>query len=78
VLVGYVVPVSLVPALSNNTWVAAVPQLAKSNAPFLFGIAAALVVAGVSFVVGSALFRRRRSWSTPVDVSHRRDSHGWR
>ena len=42
VLVGYLVPVTVVPALSENTWVAAVPQIAKSNATFLFGAAAAL------------------------------------
>jgi hypothetical protein len=78
VLVGYLVPVTVVPALSENTWVAAVPQIAKSNAALLFGAAAALIAAGVALVVGAALFRRRRPWSTPVDTSHWNDTRSWR
>ena len=70
VLVGYVVPVSLVPALSNNTWVAAVPELAKANSTFLFSAAAGLVAAGIAFVGGAALWRRRRGWDAPVDTRH--------
>lgn len=78
VLVGYIVPVTVVPALSDATWVGAVPALARSNSTTLFGAAIGVAAAGLILVVWVFVSRRRRSWSTPVDMGRYRDVQSWR
>lgn len=68
VLIAYVVPVAVVPALSDSTWTAAVPLIAKENAPVVFLGAGGLVLGGIAVITGAtALGRRRRTWTTPVN-----------
>ena len=77
VLLGYVVPVALVPALSNSTWTAAVPLIAKQAASTLFVGAGVLVAAGIAVVAGSARLGRRRQWKTPVTTRRYYDQRHW-
>lgn len=76
VLIAYVVPVALVPALDDSTWTAAVPIIAKENANTAFIGAAALVGAGLAVIISSAALGRRRNWRTPVTTS-RYDQRHW-
>lgn len=76
VLVAYVVPVALVPALDDSTWTAAIPIIAKENANTLFLGAGGLVLGGLAVIIGSAAIGRRRTWRTPVSTS-RYDQRHW-
>lgn len=77
VLLGYVVPVYLLPTLNDNAWAGVIPAVAEHSLPLV--IAAALIMAaiGIALILVSAAARRRRSWSSPVTVSRYTDQRRW-
>ncbi len=70
VLLGYVVPVVIVPALSDNPWVGVAPQLAKDSLPLLAGLALVMAGGGLGCLVASGVARRNRRWNQPIRTSH--------
>ena len=77
VLLGYVVPVHLVPALTDNIWALAIPAIAEHALPVVAAVSAALVAAGLALMIGAAAARRRRQWSAPVAIHRYGDQHRW-
>jgi hypothetical protein len=63
VTVGYLVPVRAVPALSNEPWLAVVPDIAHNQQPVLVAITVVLVGAGLACLAGAGLLARRRTYA---------------
>lgn len=78
VLIGYIIPVTLVPALSDQTWVRAIPEIAKATRTMLFVATFVVIVIGAAMLVGGMMRRRRKTWTTPVNMSRYRDVQQWR
>jgi hypothetical protein len=77
VVLGYLVPLLVLPALSESTWMGVFPELANHNRAMTLGLAivSAVVAAGVLFATGS--LRQRRQSSTPLAVGRYREQHRW-
>ncbi len=77
VLFGYLVPVALLPALSDTTWMGVFARLANHWRTVTIGIGlTALILAGV-VVLGTTSRRQRRQWSTPLAVGRYREDRSW-
>jgi len=63
VTVGYLVPVRAVPALSNEPWLAVVPDIAHNQQPVLVAVTVVLVGAGLACLAGAGLLARRRTYA---------------
>ena len=76
---GYVLPVQMIPAIDNRTWVNAIPRLAMRTWPVVLGSAAVLAALGVVLVLGSMTGGKRRQWSTPLAAARYRGGQnpGW-
>jgi hypothetical protein len=59
-VLGYVVPVLIVPQLTSSPWVAVVPAVAKEHVQLLGGIALLAAGAGMTAFTGAAVLNRRR------------------
>ena len=59
-VVGYLIPVRAVPALSNEPWLAVVPDVARNQQPVLIAVVVLLVGAGLGCLAGAGLLARRR------------------
>jgi hypothetical protein len=69
-VLGYVVPTFLLPALSDNAWIEVIPAAADDQLRTVAGVSCALAVVGVVLIIASAGFRRRKTgWSSPVRVN---------
>jgi hypothetical protein len=77
VLLGWVVPVYLLPEASDGTWMAVIPVVADHNLPSVIAAAIALVVAGIGLMIASSTLGRRRSWRTPVNMSRYNEQRRW-
>lgn len=77
IVLGYVVPVAVVPALSDNPWVGVAPQLAKDSLPVLAGLALVLAGGGLGCLVGSGVARRNRRWSQPIRMNRYGEGRRW-
>ena len=60
VSVGYLLPVRAIPALSDEPWLAVVPDVARDQQPVLVAITVVLVGAGLGCLAGAGLLSRRR------------------
>jgi hypothetical protein len=76
-LFAYALPVHLVPAIDDNTWAAAVPQLALRTMPVVLGASAVLAIGGLALLLAAGSTNRRKQWSTPLSVSRYRDDRSW-
>lgn len=63
VTVGYLVPVRAVPALSNEPWLAVVPDIAHNQQPVLIAVTVVLIGAGLACLAGAGLLARRRTYA---------------
>jgi hypothetical protein len=63
VTVGYLIPVRAVPALSNEPWLAVVPDIAHNQQPVLIAVTVVLVGAGLACLAGAGLLARRRAYA---------------
>jgi hypothetical protein len=77
-VLGYLVPVFIVPELSDSIWLALVPAIAKSALPLILGSVVVLVAAALGLLAASAAVdRRRRSWDKPIAVHPHADQRRW-
>jgi hypothetical protein len=77
-VLGYVVPTFLLPALSDNIWIEVIPAVANNELRTVAGLSCALAVVGVVLIIGSASVRRRKtSWSSPVRVTRYNEQRRW-
>jgi hypothetical protein len=77
-VLGYVVPTFLLPALSDNLWVEVIPAVANNELRTVAGLSCVLAIVGVVLIIGSAGFRRRKtSWSSPVRVARYNEQRRW-
>jgi hypothetical protein len=58
-VVGYLVPVRAVPALSDEPWLAVVPDVARNQQPVLIAVVVLLIGAGLGCLAGAGLLARR-------------------
>lgn len=77
VVIGYVVPTLVVPLLTKNVWIGAVPKLAADSLPLLLGLTLLLVGGGLGCLAGASASRRRDRWSQPVRRTSYREERRW-
>ena len=77
IVLGYVVPVHLFPALTDNVWAPAIPAIAEYALPVVIVVSVVLVAAGLALMIGAASARRRKLWSSPVAINRYGDQHRW-
>jgi hypothetical protein len=77
IVLGYVIPVHLVPAIDDSTWVQASPRLALRSVSFVIGAVVVLAAAGVALIIASSGSGRRKQWSTPLSVGRYREDRSW-
>jgi hypothetical protein len=77
IVLGYLVPLVVLPALSDSTWMNIFARLANHYRTFTFGLAivSALIALGLMFATGSV--RQRRQSSTPLSVGRYREQQRW-
>jgi len=74
---GYVVPLLVLPAFSDDPWMGVFPRLANHHRNLTLLLAlGSLVVAGL-IVWGTSSRRGRRQHSTPLNVGRYRDERSW-
>jgi hypothetical protein len=73
---GYLVPVYLLPAITDNVWVSAIPEVARYALPVVVVAAIVLIAGGIALMIGAASARRRKAWSSPVPIRYG-DQHRW-
>ena len=74
---AYALPVHIIPAIDDNTWTRAVPQLASRSLPVALGATAVFAVGGIVLILSSLGTGRRKQWSTPLAVGRYRDERSW-
>ncbi|MEM9516431.1 MAG: hypothetical protein AAGA42_16400 [Actinomycetota bacterium] len=77
VVFGYLTPLTVLPAISDTTWMGVFPRLAQHNRALTLGVALAAIVLASITVFATASLRQRRQWSTPLAVGRYRDDHRW-
>ncbi|MEO6122207.1 MAG: hypothetical protein ABIR32_00760 [Ilumatobacteraceae bacterium] len=77
VVIGYVVPTLVLPLLTKNVWIGAVPRLAADSLPFLLGLTLLLAGAGLGCLAGASASRRRDRWSQPIRRTSYREERRW-
>jgi hypothetical protein len=69
-VLGYVVPMFLLPLLTDNPWADVFSAAANDQLRLVAGVSCLLAVVGVVLILGSSRFRRRKTgWSSPVRVN---------
>jgi hypothetical protein len=76
-LLGYVVPATMLPALSDSNWMGVFPRLANDSLLATIGIAVGALVLAAAITLGTSSLRQRRQWSTPLSVGRYRDDRSW-
>ncbi len=76
-LLGYVVPKFLVPALSDSVWAGLPARLADDSLGLLIGLELLLVGGGLGLLAGTGMMRRRQRWSTPVSTYRYNEERRW-
>ncbi len=74
---GYAVPAFVVPALSGDVWVAAIPRLATYRRATTTIAGVVLVVIGAVAFLATTRARQRRARSTPLSVGRFREQQRW-
>lgn len=74
---GYLVPLAVLPALSDDVWMGVFPRLAAHHRNVTLILAAVALVLAVVVVLGTSSRRQRRQHSTPLNVGRYREEHRW-
>jgi hypothetical protein len=74
---GYLVPLVVLPALSDAPWLGLFPRLAGHHRNLTVLLAIACLVIAALIVFGTSSRRRRRQGSTPLNVTRYRDDRSW-
>jgi hypothetical protein len=77
VLLGYLVPVAVLPALSDTTWMGVFPALANHNRTLTFGAAIISGACAVGLWFFASSSRPRPQTSTPLSMGRYREQHRW-
>ena len=75
-IIGYIVPALVLPLLSKDVWIGALPRLARDSLPLLIGLVFLLVGVGLGCLAASGATRRRDRWSQPIR-SRYNDQRSW-
>ncbi len=76
-ILGYLVPKFLVPALSDSVWAHIPARLADDSLPLLIGLELMLVGSALALFAGTGMMQRRRRWSTPVSTYRYNEERRW-
>jgi hypothetical protein len=77
IVLGYLVPKFLVPALSDDPWANAPARLADDTLPLLIALELLLVGGALALLAGTGMMRRRQRWSTPVSTYRYQEERRW-
>jgi hypothetical protein len=77
VLLGWLVPVHVLPEVSDSTWIAVIPAVADYNLPYVIVAAVVLFALGLAVMIGALTLGRRRNWRTPVNMSRYNEQRRW-
>lgn len=77
VMFGYLVPLLLLPAVSDDPWMGVFPRLANHHRNLTLLLAVASFVVAALIVFGTSSRRDRRQHSTPLNVGRYRDERSW-
>ena len=76
-LLGYLVPAALFPALSDDPWMAVFPRLAAQSRNLTLLGAVAFIGVGAISTFGTTGLRQRRQRSTPLATTRYREQERW-
>lgn len=74
---GYLVPLAVLPALSEETWMGVFPRLANHHRNLTLLLAIIGLVAAAVTLFGTSNRRQRRQGSVPLNVTRYRDDRSW-
>ena len=77
VVFGYLVPLLILPAFSNDPWMGVFPRLANHHRNLTLLLAVGSLVVAALIVFGTSSRRERRQHSTPLNVGRYRDERSW-
>jgi hypothetical protein len=77
VIFGYLVPLLVLPAFSDDPWMGVFPRLANHHRNLTLLLAVASFVVAALIVFGTSSRRERRQHSTPLNVGRYRDERSW-
>ncbi len=78
VFFGWLIPATVLGALSDDLWTNVFPRLAANSRTFTFVSALVLIVIGVALTFGTGSLRPRRASSTPLAATrYRGEARGW-
>lgn len=77
VVFGYLVPLLVLPAFSDDPWMGVFPRLANHDRNLTLLLAVASLVVAALIVFGTSSRRERRQHSTPLNVGRYRDERSW-
>jgi hypothetical protein len=76
-ILGYLVPKFLVPALTDSVWGHVPARLADDSLPLLIGLELLLIGSALALLAGTGMMQRRRRWSTPVSTYRYNEERRW-
>jgi hypothetical protein len=77
VVFGLLVPIFVLPAINDTTWMSAVPRLAIRTAPLVLVAAVLFMALGLFVLLKTLSSGRRKQWSTPLAVGRYREDRSW-
>ena len=77
VVFGYLVPLLVLPAFSDDPWMGVFARLANHHRNLTLLLAVACLVVAALIVIGTSSRRERRQHSTPLNVGRYRDERSW-
>ena len=77
VVFGYLVPLLVLPAFSDDPWMGIFARLANHHRNLTLLLAVACLVGAALIVFGTSSRRERRQHSTPLNVGRYRDERSW-
>lgn len=77
IVLGYLVPLALLPAFANDPWMGVFPRLAGHHRNLTVLLALTALGLAVLVVFGTTSRRQRRQGSTPLNVTRYRDDRTW-
>lgn len=76
-LLGYLVPVVVIPLLSDSPWAHVPARLANDAVALLLALELLLIGGALALFASSGMARRRRRWSTPVSTYRYSEERRW-
>jgi hypothetical protein len=77
VVFGYLVPLLVLPAFSDDPWMGVFARLANHHRNLTLLLAVTCLVIAALIVFGTSSRRERRQHSTPLNVGRYRDERSW-